>query len=218
MSAGRPPGAESPDRARLQVRRVPHRKRGNAAETRSNLIASAKRLAETKNVSDITVEDIALGANVSRAAFYMHFEHKTEICLEVAATSQTALLEAARSFERGPDLNGTIESGVRAFIEGFNRDRSGLRMLYDVNLADRSLVYDLRGQLYELWESEFRAGLAQAPGPQTELPIVTRLLVGMLETFCVRTMRPHDYLNTDVESIDAASLITELWRRCLQLS
>src|SRR5262245_16411990 len=92
----------------VRARRPPVRRRGDAAATRANLLGSARALADSRSVPDFTVDDIASGAGVSRAAFYLHFENKLAICEEVARTAQAAFVEAVRSFDRGPDLRSTI--------------------------------------------------------------------------------------------------------------
>jgi len=207
-----PPGVEA-------VR--PRRRRGDAAATRSSLLESARALADTRSVPDFTVDDIALGAGMSRASFYLHFENKLAICEEVARTSQSAFLEAARSFERGPDLRATILAGVRAHIDGFRGDRPGMRMTYELAYAEpavRDLVHATRTTVYDVWQSEFTAAVEAGECAAFDIPVVTRLLVGMLETFCVRTTRTTEYRDTSAADGDGASVISELWFRALRLT
>lgn len=202
------------------VRRVPERRRGDAATTRLKLLESARQLADTRSVPDFTVDDIASGAEVSRAAFYLHFENKLAICEEVARTTQAGFVGKVMTFDRGTDIRLTILAGIRAYIDGFRGDRPGMRMTYELAYAEptvRALVHNTRTAVYQLWEREFGQAVEKGQCPPFDVPVVTRLLVGMLETFCVRTMRTQEYHGTTVNDGDPVPTISELWFRSLQL-
>jgi len=213
--------ATSPPAAPVRPRRrAPGRRRGDAAATRANLLESARALVDSRSVPEFTVDDIAAGAGVSRAAFYMHFENKLAICQEVARTSQSAFMAAVTSFERGPDLRATILAGVRAYIDGFRTDRPGMRMTFELAYAEptvRELVHSTRTTVYGLWQVEFTRAVASGECAPFDIPLVTRLLVGMLETFCVRTTRTAEYSGTSAADGDGAAVISELWFRALLL-
>lgn len=197
-----------------ETRRIPERRRASGAETRLKLLASARALADARTVPEFTVEDIAAGADVSRAAFYMYFENKLAICEEVARTTQTAFVRSALSFERGADLGETIERGVGAYVRSFRDDRPGMRMVYELAYADseiRTLVRDVRSQMYRVWEREFDLAIAMNQCEPFDVPLVARLLVGMLETFCIRTMRTDEYRGA--LDHDPVATISTLWRR-----
>lgn len=201
-------------------RRVPAGRRGNSAQTRSRLLESARHLADTRSVPDFTVEDVASGAGVSRAAFYMHFDNKLAICEEVARTSQATFLAAATSFSREGGIRSVIDEGIAAYVRGFRGDRPGMRMLYELAYADsevRTLVHDMRARMYETWESEFGTAVATKECSAFDVPLVSRLLVGMLETFCVRTTRTNEYAPTSALGSDAVETIAELWARSVGL-
>lgn len=201
-------------------RRVPERRRGSGAATRLKLLESARHLADTRSVPDFTVEDIATGANVSRAAFYMYFENKLAICEEVARTTQAEFVDAMRSFERGSGIRSTVLAGIHAYVDGFRGDRPGMRMTYELAYAEpsiRTLVHDTRMTVYQLWEREFGHAVETGQCPPCDVPVVSRLLVGMLETFCVRTMRTDEYRGTSVLDGDPVPTISELWFRALQV-
>ena len=184
------------------------------------MLESARHLADTRSVPDFNVEDITSGADVSRAAFYMHFENKLAICEEVARATQAEFVEAVRAFERGPDVRSTILAGIRAYVDGFRSDRPGMRMTYELAYAEssiRALVHDTRTTVYRVWEREFTHAVRGGQIPPCDVPVVSRLLVGMLETFCVRTMRTDEYRGTSVAKGDPVPAISELWFRSLQV-
>ncbi|MFT4230245.1 MAG: TetR/AcrR family transcriptional regulator [Microbacterium sp.] len=196
------------------VRRASERRRANGAQTRSKLLESARGRADARTGPEFTVDDIAAGAGVSRAAFYVYFENKLAICEEVARTTQTAFVRSAVAFERGADLRETIEHGVGVYIRSFRDDRPGMRMVYELAYAVpevRTLVHDVRSQVYRAWEREFDLAVATSQCEPFDVPLVSRLLVGMLETFCVRTMRTDEYRGA-LDS-DPVATISTLWCR-----
>lgn len=202
------------------VRRVPERRRGDAAKTRLRLLESARHLADTRSVPDFTVDDITSGAGMSRAAFYLHFENKLAICEEVARTTQAGFVGKVMTFDRGADIRATILAGIRAYVDGFRGDRPGMRMTYELAYAEptvRELVHNTRTAVYQLWEREFAQAVEKGQCPPFDVPVVARLLVGMLETFCVRTMRTQEYRGTTADDGDPVPTISELWFRSLRL-
>lgn len=201
------------------IRRTPDRRRGSGAETRTKLIQSARHLGGIQSVNDITVEGITRGADVSRAAFYMYFENKAQICHEIARDAQAAFLTGAADFEPGSELQTTIERGTGAFVISFRRDRPGMRMLYDLSYAEpniRALVHELRAQTYARWVAVLQHGIDTGQCRDLEPEGVARLLCGMMETFCVRSMRTDEYQGTGFDAPRGASAIAELWWRAVQ--
>lgn len=201
------------------MQRTPERRRGNGAQTRAKLLESARNLAGTQPVSDITVEAITLGAEVSRAAFYMYFENKAQICHEVAQDAQVRFLAGAGDFTMGPDLRTTIDNGVRAFVLSFRRDRPGMRMLYDLSYGEPSihaLVHESRRVTYARWTEILQKAVDNGECRELEAPGVARLLCGMMETFCVRSMRTDEYRGTGLDAPSGAELIADLWWRAIE--
>jgi len=204
--------------ASRRQRRTPDRRRGSGAETRSNLIRSTRVLAENKLIADITVDDITRGANVSRAAFYMYFQSKFDICQEIARAAQAGFLANVREFDRGPDVNATIEHGIDHYITLFRGDRPGLRLMYELSYLEdsiREVVHEMRDQIFEFWEDRLREAIRKKEYRPFDVPVMTRLLVDTLDTYCVRTMRTEEYDKTGIDDATAARLIAKIWQRTL---
>ncbi|WP_054679625.1 TetR/AcrR family transcriptional regulator [Microbacterium sp. No. 7] len=207
------------DDASPTLRRTPTQRRGSGAETRNKLLISARHLAGTRSVADITVEAITHGADVSRAAFYMYFENKSDICHEVAQNAQLAFRGRAADFTVHDDLRETIVDGTRAFVLGFRHDRPGMRMLYDLSYGEQSirrLVHELRAETYARWTGILGDAVAAGTARQLDdVPGVTRLLCGMMETFCVRSMRTTEYRGTRMDAPRGAAQVADLWWRAV---
>lgn len=84
-------------------------------EARSALVRSALQLAETSPFRDLTVDEIAAGAGVSRSAFYLHFRDKHDLLLAAVEEVASALYEMADRWWRG---EGPPAERVRRAIEG----------------------------------------------------------------------------------------------------
>lgn len=197
---------------------MPERRRGSGLETRARLVESARQLSGSQSVNEITVEGITRGAEVSRAAFYMYFENKAQICHEISRVAQATFLAGAAAFEEDPDLRSTIEQGTRAYVLSFRADRPGMRMLFDLSYSDphiRELVHQVRHETYARWTRILSDAVDSGDSRPLEAPGIARLLCGMMETFCVRSMRTDEYRGTGLDAPRGASEIADLWWRAI---
>jgi AcrR family transcriptional regulator len=80
------------------------------------LLGSALELAERVPFRDISVEEIAAGAGISRSAFYTHFRDKPDLLLEALGEVSEQLRPAAREWWRD---DGAPAERVRRAVEGF---------------------------------------------------------------------------------------------------
>jgi len=100
-------------RARAAAGRSSRRKRRD--EARSALVRSALELAETSPFRDLTVDEIAAGAGVSRSAFYLHFRDKHDLLLAAVEEVASELYVMADRWWHGA---GPPAERVRRAIEG----------------------------------------------------------------------------------------------------
>ena len=99
--------------ARAAAGRSKRRKRRD--EARSALIRSALQLSDASPFRDLTVDEIAAGADVSRSAFYLHFRDKHDLLLAAVEEVASALYEMADRWWHG---EGPPAERVRRAIEG----------------------------------------------------------------------------------------------------
>lgn len=94
----------------------------SAARTRASIIASAHELIQEKSLDEICVEDITLGAGVSKGSFYTYFDSKEDVVSAVA-------YKEFDEFLTGTD-DKTTEERLTAFLMGSIRyiADSGLRL------------------------------------------------------------------------------------------
>jgi TetR/AcrR family transcriptional regulator, ethionamide resistance regulator len=84
-------------------------------KARQRIISSALKLADRRSFRDLTVDQIARSANVSRPAFYTHFSDKEEVLLVAAGDVSEQLHEVADRWWHGV---GPPAQRVRQAVEG----------------------------------------------------------------------------------------------------
>src|SRR5215467_7526400 len=100
---------------------APRRGRGRSSgrksreRARERVIRAALRLSEQGSYSDLTVDEIAREAGLSRSAFYLHFHDKHELLLVAVEEVAQDLYEMADRWWHG---EGPPAEQVRQAIEG----------------------------------------------------------------------------------------------------
>jgi AcrR family transcriptional regulator len=93
-----------------------------AEERRDDLIKSAERLFLEKGVDRTTIEEITLGAAVSKGAFYLHFSSKADVVEAMRSRFIQGLLDRI-SEEVGrqgrDDWNGKLTAWAKACAMGY---------------------------------------------------------------------------------------------------
>jgi AcrR family transcriptional regulator len=146
--AAQPPPVSAPARGRRAAR-------VSAQEREAAILATAERLLEDRSPQEISVDDLARGAGISRPSFYFYFSSKEAVFL----TLIDRLVEQA---EPGRDL---IE---RIHEDPATRWREGLQVFFDIFGAHRAVVRagaELRAvnpEARELWSEVMEGWVAQA--------------------------------------------------------
>ncbi len=99
----------------------------SAQEREAAILETAERLLEERSVQDISVDDLARGAGISRPSFYFYFPSKEAVFL----TLIDRLVEQA---EGGREVIDRIHEDPRA------RWREGLQIFFDIFGAHRAVV------------------------------------------------------------------------------
>jgi AcrR family transcriptional regulator len=158
-------------------RRAP---RASGDERERAILATAERLLEEKQLSEISVEDLASGAGISRPTFYFYFPSKDAVLLtlvdrmvaEAAANREEALAKLAEEPRAG------WRQGLRAYFEVFGSRRAVILAAADLRTTNAE-ARTLWSQVMEGWvadvsaiiESERTRGVAPAGQPARDLAI-----------------------------------------------
>lgn len=127
-------------------RRRPVRVSGDERERA--ILATAERLLEHRPLHEISVDDLARGAGISRPTFYFYFESKEAVLLtlldrvvgEARANRDAALARAVAS----GDPVAAWRAGIAAFGDSWRAHRAVLRSAYEARAANPAVR--------EVWE------------------------------------------------------------------
>lgn len=148
------------------------------------ILSTAERLLEQRNLADISVDDLARGAGISRPTFYFYFPSKDAVLLTLF---ERVVMEADSALEgivANPpaDLKALWRIGINVFVETFGSHRA-------VSLAADSArtnadIRKLWSRFMEKWvahsaaviEAERSRGAAPVTLPAEELSAALNLL------------------------------------------
>jgi AcrR family transcriptional regulator len=149
------------------------------------ILATAERLLDDRPFSEISVDDLAKGAGLSRPTFYFYFSSKDAV---LQALFQQVITEADSVFERHAqnpptDRNEAWRSGINVFFETFVKHKGVTRAAHEVR-ASNPAVRDLLATFMTKWidstaatiETERAQGAAPATLPARELATALNLM------------------------------------------
>lgn len=116
------------------------RSRRKRDETRSEVVAAALRLAESSAFKDLTVDEIARAAGVSRPAFYIHFSDKEALLLTaVEQIAGTLYDEADRWWHGSGDPEQLVEESVGGVVSVYAANASLMRIATEASTYDEEI-------------------------------------------------------------------------------
>lgn len=140
MMSGVPAAAENPSAASRPAGERRRGRRRKREQARADVLRSALELAESAPFCEVTVDEVARAAGISRSAFYTHFADKHELLLAALGEVESELRRMSERWWRG---EGAPAERVRAAIEGFvsvyAEQASLLRIVTEVSTYDEQL-------------------------------------------------------------------------------
>jgi TetR/AcrR family transcriptional regulator, ethionamide resistance regulator len=165
---------DSPARSR----RTP---RASGDERERAILATAERLLEERTLSEISVEDLAKGAGISRPSFYFYFPSKDAVVLTLV---ERMVAEAAASRERAltnlaEEPRASLRRALQTSFEVFGSRRAVILAAAELR-AGNAEARQLWSQVMEGWvadaaaviEAERARGAAPAGQPARDLATV----------------------------------------------
>jgi AcrR family transcriptional regulator len=130
--------AAGPRRSRAASARDNRRRRRERA--RAKVISSALKLAEKGSFRDLTVDEIARAARLSRSAFYTHFQDKHELLLvAVEEVSQELYLMSDRWWHGvGPPAE-RVRRAIDGVVTVYSEQAGLLRIATEVSTYDEEM-------------------------------------------------------------------------------
>jgi TetR/AcrR family transcriptional regulator, ethionamide resistance regulator len=192
--------------------------RASGDERERAILATAERLLEERPLSDISVEDLARGAGISRPTFYFYFPSKDAVLLtlvdrmveEAAASREEALAKLAEEPRAG------WRQGLRSYFEVFGSRRAVILAAADLR-ATNAEARALWSQVMEGWvtdvtaiiESERARGVAPAGQPARDLAIA---LLQMNERAQFATFAGE---SPSLEESRVLDVLVDIWMRAI---
>lgn len=158
-------------------------------KARQRVISSALKLADRGSFRDLTIDEIARSADVSRPAFYTHFSDKEELLLVAVGEVSERLYDMADRWWHGV---GPPAQRVRQAIEGVVSVYAGearlLRIAAEVATYDdevRTLWLDIAGRFIDATADHIRSEQEVGLIPRSLDPRATaEVLYWMAERCC----------------------------------
>jgi AcrR family transcriptional regulator len=149
------------------------------------ILATAEQLLEQRRLADISVDDLAKGAGISRPTFYFYFPSKDAVLL---ALFEKVITEADAAFDRHiesfpEDRYDACRAGINVFFETFVRHRAVTRAAYEVRVS-HPVVRELLATFLQKWidsttatiEAERAQGTAPVTLPARDLATALNLM------------------------------------------
>jgi AcrR family transcriptional regulator len=195
-------------------RRRPTRKRNSGEETRAKLLDAARRTGSDAPLSRITVEKITTAAGVSRATFYLYFESKDDIYLELVQETCDRLYAEASRPPGVVTAREAIVSATRGYAEAVLESEEVLKLLYTAATSDErfgALLATVRERFFERIARNLERGIAEGIYREIAVDATSRALGGMVEYYFVELVRERRMV--DVEQ--SVELLADLWYRAI---
>ena len=155
--------------------------------TIANILSATETLFLRKNYADVTMEDIAEAAGVTKGAVYHHFDNKESLYV---AMMQWALKEKQVLFQTAVESPGTCRERLRRFTQVFlelPREKRDLMKLVrrDINIfkdpVRNQLVRAYQSALPEQIESIMQDGIRDGELAPADVRLLSWMCVAIVE-------------------------------------
>jgi AcrR family transcriptional regulator len=185
--------------------------------TRDGLVASARRVFESRGYAATRIQDVAADAGVSHGTVYTWFPGKDELLREVTHAIVGEVVAAARERPRESgetDPYARLASATRRFLAGYQRNARMLAVVEEAASADPEWVA-LLDELREVYIGRTRRTLRRLQdeghvAADVDPGVAAPALTGMVETFARRHSRAADRPSAADADVDQ---LTRLWAR-----
>lgn len=118
-------------------------------ETRKKLYHAALEIFCRDGVSHCRIEDIALKAEVSRAAFYFHFPSKDDVLLELLRESEQPVTDAINALPADATLMNVFETLIEEMTKFWEMENRGklLVEVFSVSMRRTTILADREAEV-----------------------------------------------------------------------
>jgi AcrR family transcriptional regulator len=186
--------------------------------TRRRIRAAARDLFIENGADFTTIDGIAARAGIGRATFYLHYQNKTEVLLDIIQQTETARREIFRQLLRMPKVTpAAIRAWMARFIEIVGEHKqSDLRLIEigrgahsgaeNIVISSRAQIVEELGARYE----RFRIG-GRPSAARERKRVEAMLMIAQIEQFCACVVHQPGSYDLDA-GLDVLS--RRLWEFC----
>jgi AcrR family transcriptional regulator len=147
--------------------------------TEADLRAATLRLAVDRGFDQITIDDIAAEAEVSKTTFYRYFDSKEDALLGNQAEKTSRLAEALAERPDSEPLLTAVRNAVMGFVNSYEHDRetslaTGRVIRATPSLAARNLEHQA------LWEATLAAFVAGRLDDDSDAELRSRVVAAIV--------------------------------------
>jgi TetR/AcrR family transcriptional regulator, ethionamide resistance regulator len=149
------------------------------------ILETAKRLLDERSFADISVDDLAKGAGISRPTFYFYFPSKDAVLVALVAQVITAADHTFQSLPETPpdDFHEACRAGINVFFETFANHEGVIRAGHSVRSSNAE-IQKLLSTYMQRWidstaatiETQRARGAAPTTLPSVELATALNLM------------------------------------------
>ncbi len=211
MSAPQQTERAAPSRGRRSARAM-------GDERERAIMSTAERLLQERSLAEISVDDLAQGAGISRSAFYFYFASKDAVVLTlVDRVVEQADAARDRALERhASDAGAAWRDGIESFYEVFGAHRPVIRAVTDLS-ATNAEARELWSRVMDGWVSQV-AGMIEAERASGGAPcdVAARDLATALVQMNERVLRAIFIEETPaVRERQVIDTLTHVWRSAI---
>lgn len=117
------------------------RLREQREDTRRQILAAADHQLRTRPFRELSVEALMAQTNLTRTAFYRHFDDVTDVVLRLLSEVGAELVEIAErwSANTGPNLPAPAQEALRAIVDFFVRHGPLVRAIAEAASSDERI-------------------------------------------------------------------------------
>jgi len=168
------------------------RRRLDATTRRAEIVDAAATVFDGRNPHDVTFEEVAAAAGVSRALVYNYFRDKGELVAAVHLRSLTRLDAVLQQAGRSAPGDGTLPVVVRTYLRFAAEDPEAFRNLVDTEAAHHPEVKAARRRRV--------SDLADTWGGSPEARVAASAVMGLLEG-ATKEWLEERHLGADVQRV-----------------
>lgn len=211
LPGGAAGGGTSPDRGRRA-------RRPNGDDREKAILATAERLLSERGLGEISIDDLARGAGISRPTFYFYFPSKEAVILSLLdrVADEARAIRGRALEEAGEDVPQLWRLGLTSILETFREHRS-LMVAVSQMVPESEEARQLWGRIMAGFVEDIQLGIdserarGRAPGgvPSGALAIA---LNWMTERTFAASLTGQEPCLTEDEALD---VLLSIWSRAI---